>query len=75
MKSAATTAPLFTGPFALGTFSAPGRTPSAGLVLPDGRVLDLRTTALALWSAGTRNCRACTASRAIRPVPGCRSTT
>ncbi|WP_405911021.1 MULTISPECIES: fumarylacetoacetate hydrolase family protein [unclassified Streptomyces] len=48
VKSAATTAPLFTGPFALGTFSAPGRTPSAGLVLPDGRVLDLRTTALAL---------------------------
>ncbi|WP_308403331.1 fumarylacetoacetate hydrolase family protein [Streptomyces sp. BV286] len=48
MKSAATSAPLFTGPFALGTFSAPGRTPSAGLVLSDGRVLDLRTTTLAL---------------------------
>ncbi|MFJ9153261.1 fumarylacetoacetate hydrolase family protein [Streptomyces sp. NPDC102270] len=48
MKSAATTAPLFAGPFALGTFSAPGRTPSAGLVLPEGRVLDLGTTALAL---------------------------
>lgn len=48
MKSAATSAPLFTGPFALGTFSAPGRTPSAGLVLPDGRVQDLRTTTLAL---------------------------
>jgi 2-keto-4-pentenoate hydratase/2-oxohepta-3-ene-1,7-dioic acid hydratase in catechol pathway len=48
VKSAATSAPLFTGPFALGTFSAPGRAPSAGLVLPDGRVLDLRTTTLAL---------------------------
>ncbi|MET7695376.1 fumarylacetoacetate hydrolase family protein [Streptomyces sp. NPDC005483] len=48
MKSAATSAPLFTGPFAVGTFSAPGRTPSAGLVLPDGRVRDLRTTTLAL---------------------------
>ncbi|KND41632.1 MULTISPECIES: fumarylacetoacetate hydrolase family protein [Streptomyces] len=48
MKPPATSAPLFTGPFALGTFSTPGRTPSAGLVLPDGRVLDLRTTVLAL---------------------------
>ncbi|WUG76702.1 fumarylacetoacetate hydrolase family protein [Streptomyces sp. NBC_00457] len=48
VKSAATPAPLFTGSFALGTFSAPARTPSAGLVLPDGRVLDLRTTTLAL---------------------------
>ncbi|MEH0631718.1 fumarylacetoacetate hydrolase family protein [Streptomyces stelliscabiei] len=48
VKPPATSAPLFTGPFALGTFSTPGRTPSAGLVLPDGRVLDLRTTVLAL---------------------------
>ncbi|GAA0319662.1 fumarylacetoacetate hydrolase family protein [Actinoallomurus spadix] len=31
----------FSGPFALGTLSAPGRPPFPGLVVPDGRVLDL----------------------------------
>ncbi|MFI5678500.1 fumarylacetoacetate hydrolase family protein [Streptomyces cellulosae] len=55
MKSAATSAPLFTGPFAISTLSAPGGAAFPGLVVPDGRVLDLRTaldepalTALAL---------------------------
>ncbi len=55
MKSAATTAPLFAGPFAISTLSAPGGAAFPGLVVPDGRVLDLRTaldepalTALAL---------------------------
>ncbi|KUN88088.1 fumarylacetoacetate hydrolase family protein [Streptomyces griseoruber] len=35
--------PLFSGSFALGTVSAPGRTPFPALVLSDARVLDLRT--------------------------------
>ncbi|WP_217236401.1 fumarylacetoacetate hydrolase family protein [Streptomyces sp. AC555_RSS877] len=55
VKSAATTAPLFAGPFAISTLSAPGGAAFPGLVVPDGRVLDLRTaldepalTALAL---------------------------
>lgn len=45
MKSAAAamSAPLFAGPFAIGTLSAPGGTAFPGLVVPDGRVLDLRT--------------------------------
>jgi len=33
----------FSGPFALGTFSAPGQAPFPGLVVPAGQVLDLRT--------------------------------
>ncbi|MGW7203301.1 fumarylacetoacetate hydrolase family protein [Streptomyces sp. NPDC054837] len=33
----------FSGPFALGTFSAPGEVPFPGLVVPEGHVLDLRT--------------------------------
>ncbi|MFJ9019534.1 fumarylacetoacetate hydrolase family protein [Streptomyces sp. NPDC102259] len=33
----------FSGPFALGTLSAPDQEPFPGLVLPEGRVLDLRT--------------------------------
>lgn len=33
----------FSGPFALGTFSAPGEAPFPGLVVPEGHVLDLRT--------------------------------
>jgi 2-keto-4-pentenoate hydratase/2-oxohepta-3-ene-1,7-dioic acid hydratase in catechol pathway len=55
VKSAAASAPLFAGPFAIGTLSAPGGTAFPGLVVPGGRVLDLRTaldepalTALAL---------------------------
>ncbi|MGP4006399.1 fumarylacetoacetate hydrolase family protein [Streptomyces sp. 4N124] len=43
MKSAATSAPLFAGPLAIGTLSAPGRGVFPGLAVPDGRVLDLRT--------------------------------
>ncbi|WP_330289559.1 fumarylacetoacetate hydrolase family protein [Streptomyces sp. NBC_00576] len=43
MKSAATSAPLFAGPLAIGTLSVPGGAAFPGLVLPDGRVLDLRT--------------------------------
>lgn len=43
MKSAATSAPLFAGPLAIGTLSAPGGAAFPGLVVPDGRVLDLRT--------------------------------
>ncbi|MDQ0681865.1 2,4-diketo-3-deoxy-L-fuconate hydrolase [Streptomyces achromogenes] len=44
MKSAAASAPFapFSGPFAIGTFSASGGTAFPGLVAPDGRVLDLR---------------------------------
>ena len=42
MESAATSAP-FAGPFAIGTLSAPGGVAFPGLVVPDGRVLDLRT--------------------------------
>lgn len=34
---------LFTGPFAIGTLSAPGGAGFPGLVAPDGRVLDLST--------------------------------
>ena len=33
---------LFSGPFALGTVSGPGQNPFPALVVPDGRVLDLR---------------------------------
>ncbi|WP_405719738.1 fumarylacetoacetate hydrolase family protein [Streptomyces sp. NBC_01537] len=33
----------FSGPFALGTLSAPDQATFPGLVIPDGRVLDLRT--------------------------------
>ncbi|MGW2517326.1 fumarylacetoacetate hydrolase family protein [Streptomyces sp. NPDC001617] len=33
----------FSGPFALGTFSAPGQASFPGLVVPAGQVLDLRT--------------------------------
>ncbi|MFF1444308.1 fumarylacetoacetate hydrolase family protein [Streptomyces sp. NPDC058295] len=33
----------FSGPFALGTLSAPDQAPFPGLVVPEGRVLDLRT--------------------------------
>ncbi|WP_327398668.1 fumarylacetoacetate hydrolase family protein [Streptomyces phaeochromogenes] len=43
VKSAATSAPLFAGPLAIGTLSAPGGAAFPGLVVPDGRVLDLRT--------------------------------
>ncbi|WP_399134055.1 fumarylacetoacetate hydrolase family protein [Streptomyces sp. Li-HN-5-11] len=43
MKSAAASAPLFAGPFAIGTLSAPSGAAFPGLVVPDGRVLDLRT--------------------------------
>ncbi|MFD8130671.1 fumarylacetoacetate hydrolase family protein [Streptomyces mirabilis] len=43
MKSAAASAPLFAGPFAIGTLSSPGGTAFPGLAVPDGRVLDLRT--------------------------------
>ncbi|GGW82029.1 fumarylacetoacetate hydrolase family protein [Streptomyces caelestis] len=45
MTSAATSAPFtpFSGPFAIGTLSAPGETRFPGLVAPDGQVLDLRT--------------------------------
>ncbi len=42
MKPAAPSA-SFSGPFALGTLSAPDQTSFPGLVVPDGRVLDLRT--------------------------------
>ncbi|WP_128377249.1 fumarylacetoacetate hydrolase family protein [Streptomyces cavernae] len=42
MKPAAPSAP-FAGPFALGTLSAPDQAPFPGLVVPEGRVLDLRT--------------------------------
>ena len=38
MKSAA-----FSGPFALGTFSDPDQARFPGLLVPEGRVLDLRT--------------------------------
>ncbi|MET9080764.1 fumarylacetoacetate hydrolase family protein [Streptomyces sp. NPDC004237] len=34
---------LFTGPFALGTLSAPDETPFPALITPDGRALDLRS--------------------------------
>ncbi|WNM31664.1 fumarylacetoacetate hydrolase family protein [Streptomyces sp. Li-HN-5-11] len=40
MKSAAAP-PQFSGPFALGTFSAEGTTAFPGLVVPEGRALDL----------------------------------
>ncbi|WSQ15032.1 fumarylacetoacetate hydrolase family protein [Streptomyces sp. NBC_01231] len=43
MKPAATSAPLFSGPWAIGTLSAPSGAAFPGLVVPDGRVLDLRT--------------------------------
>ncbi|WP_338900448.1 fumarylacetoacetate hydrolase family protein [Streptomyces sp. TG1A-60] len=45
VTSAAASAPLipFSGPFALGTLSAPGEARWPGLVAPDGRALDLRT--------------------------------
>ena len=45
MTSAATSAPFtpFSGPFAIGTLSAPGEAGFPGLVAPDGRALDLRT--------------------------------
>ncbi|CAM5591661.1 Ureidoglycolate lyase [Streptomyces alboniger] len=43
MKSAATSAPPFAGPLAIGTLSVPGGAAFPGLVVPDGRVLDLRT--------------------------------
>ncbi|WP_055715091.1 fumarylacetoacetate hydrolase family protein [Streptomyces torulosus] len=42
MKPAALSA-TFTGPFALGTFSDSGQAPFPGLVVPEGRVLNLRT--------------------------------
>lgn len=42
MKPAAPSA-SFSGPFALGTFSARDQAPFPGLVTPEGRVLDLRT--------------------------------
>ncbi|MFF5143027.1 fumarylacetoacetate hydrolase family protein [Streptomyces sp. NPDC013157] len=42
MKPAAPSA-SFAGPFALGTLSAPGQAPFPGLVIPGGRVLDLRS--------------------------------
>lgn len=42
MKPAAPSA-SFSGPFALGTLSAPDRASFPGLVVPEGRVLDLRT--------------------------------
>lgn len=42
MKPAAPSA-SFSGPFALGTLSAPDQAPFPGLVVPEGRVLDLRT--------------------------------
>ncbi|MDR6975048.1 2-keto-4-pentenoate hydratase/2-oxohepta-3-ene-1,7-dioic acid hydratase in catechol pathway [Streptomyces sp. 3330] len=41
MKSEAPSA-SFSGPFALGTFSAPDQASFPGLVVPEGRVLDLR---------------------------------
>lgn len=41
MKPAAPSA-SFSGPFALGTFSAPDQAPFPGLVTPESRVLDLR---------------------------------
>jgi hypothetical protein len=45
VTSAATSAPFtpFSGPFAIGTLSAPGETRFPSLVTPDGRALDLRT--------------------------------
>ncbi|MDW4911613.1 hydrolase, partial [Streptomyces sp. ADMS] len=45
MTSAAASAPFtpFSGPFAIGTLSAPGETRFPGLVTPEGRALDLRT--------------------------------
>jgi hypothetical protein len=45
VTSAATSAPFtpFSGPFAIGTLSAPGESRFPGLVAPDGQVLDLRT--------------------------------
>ncbi|MCX5262666.1 fumarylacetoacetate hydrolase family protein [Streptomyces sp. NBC_00199] len=42
MKPAAASA-SFSGPFALGVFSGPDQVPFPGLVIPGGRVLDLRT--------------------------------
>ncbi|MFI7500937.1 fumarylacetoacetate hydrolase family protein [Streptomyces sp. NPDC049687] len=42
MKPAALSA-SFSGPFALGTLSAPDQVPFPALVIPEGRVLDLRT--------------------------------
>lgn len=42
MKPAAPSA-SFSGPFALGTLAAPDQAPFPGLVVPEGRVLDLRT--------------------------------
>ncbi|WP_406174825.1 fumarylacetoacetate hydrolase family protein [Streptomyces sp. NBC_00996] len=42
MKPAAPSA-SFSGPFALGTVSVPGREPFPGLVVPEGSVLNLRT--------------------------------
>jgi 2-keto-4-pentenoate hydratase/2-oxohepta-3-ene-1,7-dioic acid hydratase in catechol pathway len=62
---------LFEGLFALGTFSAPGRAPSAGLVVPDGRVLDLRTTTRALlerWEEELPRLRALAADPANGPA-------
>ena len=83
MKSAATSAPLFAGPFALGTLSAPGGAAFPGLVMPDGRVLDLRTalgepalTTRALlerWDEELPRLRAPRGRR--RPMTGCRWTT
>ncbi|MFD5234993.1 hypothetical protein ACFWJ5_42280 [Streptomyces qaidamensis] len=45
MTSAAASAPFipFSGPFAIGTFSAAGETRFPGLMAPDGRALDLHT--------------------------------
>ncbi|MFE2427787.1 fumarylacetoacetate hydrolase family protein [Streptomyces sp. NPDC059373] len=68
---------LFAGLFALGTFSAAGRAPSAGLVVPDGRVLDLRTTTRALlerWDEELPRLRALAANPAgaWQPLEGLR---
>lgn len=68
MKPAANT-PLFAGPFALGTFSAPGHDPFAGLVVPEGEVLGLGTTTRALlerWDEELPRLRALAADRASR---------
>lgn len=43
MKPAAPSVASFAGPFALGTLSFPDQAPFPGLVVPEGRVLDLRT--------------------------------
>ncbi len=43
MKPAAPSAASFAGPFALGTLSTHDQAPFPGLVVPEGRVLDLRT--------------------------------